>query len=778
MSWGTRWIGWTTRFEWRSFLQQKAPHLAFFGLILTVVLGLMNVVHILTYLKPTDGAHYQQDAGRLKVVSTDLSAETSLQVGDFLLAIDDTEIRDIQDYEDFIYALPLGSKHLYQLERNGSRYEPWVEIRGIKEIASEYYLFALSGFGFLLFIFIIWNQETHPYPKRSLVFACFAVFLAFVFHHTQRLSPLDWVSYYLDSSGRFLLPSAFLSFSLFCFPGLRDWRGFLQVLHWAPTLVMAVIVLLLFPQNTGVGASFSDEEYYRLLQEVQRVWGGLLLILAFVLALFGKKPGPGRQLVFALGCWLPFALDLLHLEFPYAWVWSALLPLLFPVVVLTHLIQKDTLHVEQFGKKGLVYFCVVLILFVTYFAFIRVFQSLLGGAITRDGQIFLSGFAIVFAAVSYGPLRNLLEELFNRLLYGERFHAMRALTDLSGVNQPSTDLNTFLSVILHRVQSAFGYDHAWAYVAGEKQWIFHALGQDKPVFELEQDLPAHVIAADFLAMHQIPGLRVFHKDEPGLSPSNWFWPLRVAGNVRCFLVLPGGPQDQELNLEEKQLLRSLLNQSEILLENMDLYRSLELKAQSFSQLKEFNENIIESSKLGMLATDEMDCGVSCNAAFCEIVGKNKDYVIGKPFGDLLVCVEIQNERLAKSGHAVEGYYRNLRQERVLLDILKTPLKTKDNEIFGNLYLVEDISEKRKLQDQLMQQEKLASIGLLAAGVAHEINTPLTGIASYSQLLQNEPDLGIESKELVKLIQEQSHRAANIVKELLNFSRKENLPKGP
>ena len=49
---------------------------------------------------------------------------------------------------------------------------------------------------------------------------------------------------------------------------------------------------------------------------------------------------------------------------------------------------------------------------------------------------------------------------------------------------------------------------------------------------------------------------------------------------------------------------------------------------------------------------------------------------------------------------------------------------------------EDVTERLRLEDQLQQREKLSSIGLLAAGVAHEVNTPLTGVSSYTQMLLN------------------------------------------
>jgi signal transduction histidine kinase len=75
-----------------------------------------------------------------------------------------------------------------------------------------------------------------------------------------------------------------------------------------------------------------------------------------------------------------------------------------------------------------------------------------------------------------------------------------------------------------------------------------------------------------------------------------------------------------------------------------------------------------------------------------------------------------------------------------------------------------------LEEQLQQSDKLSSIGILAAGVAHEVNTPLTGISSYSQMLmQQMPDTD-PRHQLLEKIHRQTSRASAIVNNLLNFSR--------
>jgi hypothetical protein len=90
-----------------------------------------------------------------------------------------------------------------------------------------------------------------------------------------------------------------------------------------------------------------------------------------------------------------------------------------------------------------------------------------------------------------------------------------------------------------------------------------------------------------------------------------------------------------------------------------------------------------------------------------------------------------------------------------------------------LMIIEDITDRVQLEEQLQISEKMASIGLLAAGVAHEVNTPLTGISSFTQMLLDGADPADPKTVLLEKIERQTFRAAKIVNGLLNLSRPGN-----
>jgi signal transduction histidine kinase len=111
------------------------------------------------------------------------------------------------------------------------------------------------------------------------------------------------------------------------------------------------------------------------------------------------------------------------------------------------------------------------------------------------------------------------------------------------------------------------------------------------------------------------------------------------------------------------------------------------------------------------------------------------------------------------GHSIDGW------------CVMTTLTEETGEIIGYLSVVRDMTEKKQMEMQLIQADKMASLGELAAGVAHEINNPLSGILSNAEFLQEEiPDESEEQQEEVLEIVENSQRIKTIVQDLLNFSR--------
>ena len=129
---------------------------------------------------------------------------------------------------------------------------------------------------------------------------------------------------------------------------------------------------------------------------------------------------------------------------------------------------------------------------------------------------------------------------------------------------------------------------------------------------------------------------------------------------------------------------------------------------------------------------------------------------------------------AANGHAAAAAAANSRQPQpqreTVLNVAVAPLISKDLEQIGRLIIFDDVTERDELERRLVQADKLSSVGLLAAGVAHEVNTPLAVISTYAQMLAKQVSGDDQKSRLLEKIAKQTFRASEIVNSLLNFSR--------
>jgi PAS domain S-box-containing protein len=112
-----------------------------------------------------------------------------------------------------------------------------------------------------------------------------------------------------------------------------------------------------------------------------------------------------------------------------------------------------------------------------------------------------------------------------------------------------------------------------------------------------------------------------------------------------------------------------------------------------------------------------------------------------------------------------------------LEMSTSPIFNEKGEVVACVHVTRDITERKKMEEQLIVTDRLASVGELASGIAHELNNPLTSVIGFSQLLL-EKDVPDDVKEDVKIIYSEAQRTAQVVKNLLTFARKHDTEKRP
>jgi PAS domain S-box-containing protein len=229
-----------------------------------------------------------------------------------------------------------------------------------------------------------------------------------------------------------------------------------------------------------------------------------------------------------------------------------------------------------------------------------------------------------------------------------------------------------------------------------------------------------------------------------------------------------------LSSEDIELLETLAGYIGIAIQNARLYASLEQKAAQYERLKEFNENIVESINVGVLAVDLADRIESWNSQMEVMYALPRWQALTRPLSEVFPANFVEEFYRVRQSPGIHNLYKFRLEtpagETRILNVAITPLVTRNFSVVGRLIIMDDITERMELESQLTQADKLSSIGLLAAGVAHEVNTPLAVISSYAQMLSKQLQGDPQRSALLEKITRQTFRASEIVNNLLNFSR--------
>ncbi|HEU5248528.1 MAG TPA: ATP-binding protein, partial [Thermoanaerobaculia bacterium] len=222
-----------------------------------------------------------------------------------------------------------------------------------------------------------------------------------------------------------------------------------------------------------------------------------------------------------------------------------------------------------------------------------------------------------------------------------------------------------------------------------------------------------------------------------------------------------------LSSEDESLLTAVMAQAGLAYENARLYGALADRLEEIRTLQKYQESVIRSSSSGIVVLDGADHVHSANPAFAQLVGREEADLVGLPFSDVLPGVEpgaapkgAEENTLEARFSAGDGVERDLRISVSLLQ----------GEPDRKVVLVDDVTDRLKMERAVAERERLASLGVLAAGVAHEVNTPIAGLSSYAQLLLAETSPGDPRYTILKKMERQTFRAAHLVNNLLEFAR--------
>ncbi len=593
-----------------------------------------------------------------------------------------------------------------------------------------------------------WNA---PRAVHFYIF-CLASFILWSFHFSGKLDTFDWEVYWSEIVARLLVPALLLHFAL-VFPGRTESR--LRTTAKLLAVYSLPLALLLIHVSTALNALGFVPWLgaYILLEKLEFGCLGACFVAAGLVFYRNYREAPSgvlrQQLKWLTGGTLAGSLPVSLLYIlprvlgltPPAWMKLTVVSLvLIPLCFAYAIIRYRLMDVDIIFKRGLAYTAATAAVATVYFSLVALITYLFHAPATGPvgGMI-----AIVIAAFLFQPLREGIQARLDRFFYRDRLaifvhdpeqpDRMRIARSMGVRLSESMDLGFLDPARLEFARGALFFESPRAVkdVSDSVRWTLEQL-----------DL-------------------------------NYFVPCRIREHTVAVLGLGKTVDGDFLSSDDVELVETIAGYVAVALDNAQLYSSLEQKALEIARLKDFSENIVESLNVGVLAVDLDGIVESWNTRMEQLFAVLRRDAVGRRLSSLLP-EELAQEIAARGDreHITGIYKQRLHHQgkHLTLNVSIAPLVSKSNERIGRLLLFDDVTQRERMEEQMTQTEKLTSLGLLAAGVAHEVNTPLAVISNYIQMLAKQMPEGDPRQSIIDKIVKQTFRASEIVNNLLNFSR--------
>jgi two-component system NtrC family sensor kinase len=762
-----------------------------------VTIAGINLQQQWLYHLPGDGVVWvDADSGVIAshVVEGGAGDNGGLRKGDRLTGIESVPVRTALDVPQILMRIGSWKTAKYHFMRGGRPADASVIIGERNPGRAIYYQYFIGVLYLAIGLFIYIRRGNAP---KSVHFycLCLSAFALFTFHYTGKLNAFDKVVYWGNVLGGLLAPAIFLHFALaFC--------GYISPAKWKRRLALSFIYVPCLALLTAYGAFALGwlrvaNPLLEMIWLLDRAWLACMCLFgALGLAVLSRAqrksddPILRKQLTwlrngvllgltpFALIYAVPYVMGYI----PAPWMQLSILTLpLIPLCWAYAILRYRLMDAEIIFQQGYIYTLATLGVLGCIYGVIY--------AVTNPKDLTATALItlILIATFVFQPIRNWLEEQLNRyVFYKDSYDYRRTLVEFGRELSAQTDLDAMLQSVADRLQATLLIEHVAFFVADDEGSFHLKTATDRmgrPWGMLPYDL-------GFLEPNPSKPYLFFENTKFALDVVSDEWPqsvrhtiadldltyympCTVRGRTIAYLGVSRTRDGDFLSSDDVELVVTLSGYVGIAIDNALLYRSLARKVEEYERLKEFSENIVESINVGILAADLDDRVESWNTQIERLTGIPRRKAVGQRLHDLFPrdLVFRLGELRSESGiHNIYKFTLKQNGREAILNLAIAPLVSKEGQQIGRLIIFDDVTDRATLEQRLMQADKLSSIGLLAAGVAHEVNTPLAVISTYAQMLAKQITGDDPKSKLLDKIAKQTFRASEIVNSLLSFSR--------